>query len=222
MICELNPWNIDSYGGFLDNKVIKNDIVTGSNYHGHKLENRDNIYKAVNNISSIKFNINKDLFNYIENEGKYLLDSYNPQNKLQLDLTMKIAKIYYNIPFYLNTSCDWRGRIYTNSFFISYQGGDLSRSLVEFDNGEVLNKKGLEYLKIFGANCYGDNMNKDSFSNRIKWVNKNITKIINLDKTLISEANNPIHFAYFCINMKKLHNNKALINIPIFLDGCNL
>ena len=52
--------------------------------------------------------------------------------RLQQAITIKIAETYKNIPIYLNTHADWRGRLYTytNSFFISYQGSDLSASFL--------------------------------------------------------------------------------------------
>lgn len=46
-----------------------------------------------------------------------------------------------NIPFYLNHICDWRGWVYTQSFFISYQGDDFSNSLINFYEGEKIKKR---------------------------------------------------------------------------------
>jgi DNA-directed RNA polymerase len=41
--------------------------------------------------------------------------------------------------------------------YLSYQGSDLSRSLLLFDpiNKEELNEQGLDYLKIYLANLIG-------------------------------------------------------------------
>jgi len=61
-----------------------------------------------------------------------LLEEIKPSNDLQRIITLKIAEIYKNIPFYLTVNADWRGRIYTQSFFLSYQGGDLSSALLNF------------------------------------------------------------------------------------------
>jgi DNA-directed RNA polymerase len=57
--------------------------------------------------------------------------------------------------------------LYTNSFFLSYQGGDLSRSLIEFGSGEKLTDEGIKYLYIFGANCYSSTLGKKSIEQRI-------------------------------------------------------
>ena len=96
-------------------------------------------------------------------------------------LTLEVAKMYENSKFYLNTHADFRGRIYTQSFYLSYQGGDLSVSLLNFWNGEPLNDEGKIYLYIYGSNSHNENgLSKCSFNERIEWVNKNYLKIINL------------------------------------------
>jgi hypothetical protein len=44
---------------------------------------------------------------------------------------------------------------------------DLSASLLEFHKGKILDEKGLYYLYIYGANCYGvDGLDKKSFDER--------------------------------------------------------
>ena len=40
------------------------------------MENKNNLYKAVNYLNSIKFKINTDLLNYLENEGSFLIEDY--------------------------------------------------------------------------------------------------------------------------------------------------
>ena len=59
----------------------------------------------------------------------------------------------------MNFFSDWRGRIYTDNSYFSFQprsdGGELARSLIMFKDGQVLNDKELENLKIYTANCFG-------------------------------------------------------------------
>ena len=55
MVCKPGKWSDVEFGGHLLNSELKQGIITGSNHHGHKMKNRDNLYKAVNNMSSIKF-----------------------------------------------------------------------------------------------------------------------------------------------------------------------
>ena len=108
-------------------------------------------------MNSIKFRINNDLLNFVlSEEGKFLLN--NDKNvEIQQSIILKIATFYKDTYFYLPTHADWRGRIYTHSMFITYQGSDLSSSLLLFDKGEILNNEGRYYLYIYGANAYNEN-----------------------------------------------------------------
>lgn len=222
MICIPNQWSDSSFGGFLENKTQGISVITGSSKHKHSVEIRDKLYKAINCINSIQFGINEDLLNFLSNEGKFILeDQLNSSDSLQRQITLKIAETFKNVPFYLNVHSDWRGRIYTQSFFISYQGGDLSSALLNFWEGESLNESGKYYLYIYGANNHNENnLSKASFEERIQWVKDNYDKIINLDPNLILSAENKFVFTAFCLNMKQLHNNPlSIIKTPVFLDA---
>jgi len=219
MICQPNNWSEDSFGGFLDNVKKEVDIITGSLSHSHLVENKASLFKSINYLNSIKFSINKALLDYLNNDGKFLLDFIKEDT--HRIITLKIAESFSNIPFYLNVHADWRGRIYTQSFFITYQGGDLSSALLNFWDGSPLTKLGWLNLYIHGANNHNEsNISKESFENRIKWVKKNYDKIINLDTSLILSAEKPFIFLAFCLNMKELHINPfANIYTPVFLDA---
>ena len=113
MVCAPLPWSDTSYGGYLTNVIDKIDITTGSvDHHNHKIDNKQCLFDAINQLNSIRFRINKDLLNFITNEGSYLLDSEDNQQ----EIILTIAKFYKDTYFYLNTHSDWRGRIYTHSF----------------------------------------------------------------------------------------------------------
>jgi DNA-directed RNA polymerase len=74
---------------------------------------------------------------------------------------------------------DWRGRIYTKSFFANYQGSDLFLSLLQFYDGEPLTDTGLNYLYIYGANLYNENkMSKATYDKRIEWTKNNLPNIL--------------------------------------------
>lgn len=132
MLCKPAEWGNKKYGGFLENEILKNEIYTKSPSNKHKLENKESVYNAINYLNSIPFSINIDLLKFLTSEGKSLIDvdDLTESEKLQNAITLKIAETYKNTQFYLNTHADWRGRLYTNSFFISYQGSDLSASLL--------------------------------------------------------------------------------------------
>ena len=234
MICQPNPWGKNLYGGFLENEFLKESIITGSSYHKHNMKNKDNLYNAVNYFNSIKFSINNDLLNYLNtHNGELLINlldelklkagdkDISESEKLQRNITLKLAEIYKNIPFYLNTHADWRGRIYTHSFFISYQGGDLSSAVLQFYDGESLSESGLKYFYIHGANCYGrDGLGKKIFEDRVKWVIKNTNKIIELDPEFIASAESPYKFLAFSLALSELQKDpKAIIKLPVWLDA---
>lgn len=234
MLCKPNPWGENLYGGFLENQSIKDNIITGSIYHKHNMKNMENLYNAVNYLNCIKFSINNDLLNYLDSDKGFslinLLDNLKLKQsgkeitnseKLQRNITLKLSEVYRNIPFYLNTHADWRGRIYTHSFFISYQGGDLNSAVLQFWDGESLTESGLDYFYIYGANCYGkDGLDKKTFEIRIKWVKENINKIIELDPEFIANAESPYLFLAFSLSLSELQkDSKAIIKLPVFLDA---
>nr|AVR57735.1 plasmid-derived RNA polymerase [Termitomyces sp. T132]AVR57756.1 plasmid-derived RNA polymerase [Termitomyces sp. T132] len=121
-LCYVNQINGMLIHLFLNNKTKKVSIITGSSNQG--LQKIESLFKAINYLNSVKFGINDLVLDYLKNEGNYLLDLIKPDNSLQRDITLLIADLFYKIrfPFFLNVNADWRGRLYTHSFFITYQG----------------------------------------------------------------------------------------------------
>lgn len=224
MVCKPLSWSDKEHGGNIVNQYLKNDLITGSKQHLHKTFKRDILYKAINNMSSIEFCFNKNLLIYLSKEGRFLLeDDIDMSNgeKLQRDLQLKVAASFYGRPIYIPLQSDWRGRIYTSSFFASYQGGDLAVSLLEFLKGEPLTDNGLYYLKIYGANIYNENnISKSSYDDRIKWIDDNKDNILNMSKEFMLKAENKFTFAAFCLVFKQLEiNPKTNVRMPVFLDA---
>lgn len=124
-------WSETQFGGYLDNQNKQTNLITGSHIaQAHKVSNLANLYKAINTLQSIKFEINSQLLDLIINDGLYLLEKLdNNEEELQRDMTLKIAQMFSNILIYLPVNSDWRTRIYTQSFFITYQGADLTSAL---------------------------------------------------------------------------------------------
>jgi hypothetical protein len=167
MVCEPLKWSDTNFGEYLTNKTEKIKLILGAKTHGHFMHNKINLYNAINTMSSVKFMVNDMFLNYLENEGNYLLDiskdDFTASEELQRISILQIAKTYFNVSFYLPLRADWRGRIYTDPFFLDYQGGDLS--LIQFEKGEVLTKIGLANLYIYGANVFNENsINKQPYS----------------------------------------------------------
>jgi DNA-dependent RNA polymerase len=87
---------------------------------------------------------------------------------------------------YFNYFMDWRGRLYTDTSYLSFQGGELARSLLKFKSGAVLTTEGLEALKAYTANCYG--LGKKSYNDRLKWTEDNLDIILSVPDTSFCEA----------------------------------
>jgi hypothetical protein len=128
-----NEWSDDKRGGFLTNMLGKGeDLIQGSELkEKHLIENKKELFDSINYLDSIKFKINNDFLDFILNKGYYLLSLEEEKNWTQNLISIKIAQTFINTPFYINTFADWRGRIYTNSFFISYQGSNLAKNLAK-------------------------------------------------------------------------------------------
>jgi DNA-directed RNA polymerase len=127
---------------------------------------------------------------------------------------------------------DYRGRLYCMTNYLNYQGIDLAKSLLEFSTGSKVSINDLDainYLKIFGANCYGNKLNKESFDNRIKFIDENLENIINFGNgSLLEKAENKLLFLSFCFEFNKYYkaykNNDSdfISQLPIQLDAtCN-
>ena len=106
MVCKPNVWSEESFGGFLDNVNKMEDIITGSHHHNHLVENKKALFKTINNLNSIKFSVNNLLLDYLQKEGKFLLDFIKEDNDIHRTMTLKIAESFSNIPFYLNVQAD--------------------------------------------------------------------------------------------------------------------
>ena len=108
--------------------------------------------------------------------------------KINNEITLKIANLFRDIPFYLNTHADWRGRIYTHSFYITYQGSELSSALVRFWRGEPLTEAGFRLFLAYGASLYTSTNNSKTEDERVNWINMNKDKKRNVGHRLTAPA----------------------------------
>lgn len=151
---------------------------------------------------------------------KSMLDEINKHNTqyfLESNI-LKLAELYLDSIIYFPVYLDWRGRLYCQVDYLSFQGCELAKSLLEFANGEIIGDiKSNYYFKIYGANCYG--LDKLSFDNRINWINDNLDKIASFDHELIYKAKSPFLFIAFLLEYQ---NDSNFTNFPIQIDAtCN-
>ncbi|SER77490.1 DNA-dependent RNA polymerase [Nitrosomonas sp. Nm51] len=141
--------------------------------------------------------------------------------------------------FYLPWKADYRGRIYAETPWLSPQGGDLQRALLEFANGKSLDETGIKALKRHGANlikreCIINDLGiKDrqviTLEEREKWIEKNEVQIqASAESPLETDfwckvASKPMQFLAFCLAYHQWKNNpEAPIHLPVQIDGtCN-
>ena len=82
----------------------------------------------------------------------------------KLDVAQKMAD---QPRFYFPHYMDFRGRSYPKPVHLNHQGDDVCRGILEFADARTPGDRGIRWLKIHAANCYGV---KGTFDERIEWA----------------------------------------------------
>ena len=130
--------------------------------------------------------------------------------------------------FWFVYQCDFRGRIYATVSGLSPQGPDFAKALLQFADGKPLTERGLYWLRIHGANTFGED--KLPYTGRVEWV-KQHEKLIAAtaedpisNKDFWANADKPWQFLAFCFEYARYLKGGLgiLSHLPIALDGtCN-
>jgi DNA-directed RNA polymerase, mitochondrial len=136
-----------------------------------------------------------------------------------------IAKRFLTRPvLYFPHQCDWRGRVYPMASHLHPQGDDTARSLLQAAEGKVLGERGVFWLKVHLANCYG--YDKVSYDDRVQWCDSNMEHIR-------QSAEDPINYRWWAQGDKPWQTLAACLEVatatpesitylPIQKDGsCN-
>lgn len=222
------------------------------------LEPENLIVDLVNGMSKVPYKINREVLDFVYEYGiekeilvesreeiRSYLDDNKETNKtkqfkslvsqyLHQKNVLSIAEVYSNVEkLYFPISLDFRGRIYCNTDYFGYQSDDLSKGLISFANPGYLTKldhDAIKYFKGYGANMFGNSLNKKSLNYRCKWVDDNSDYILNFEyNDIISKAENKVCFLSFCFEYKRfisfLNSKEEMIlktYLPIRLDAsCN-
>ena len=223
-----------------------------------EIEEKSVLLPVINNMMNTPFKVNIVLLKYLieknyihnllispnhvheleekEKRNKYEereFQSYLSKKLLQQNILM-IADIYSNVPaFYFPIKLDHRGRLYPLVSYFNYQSTELAKALILFSRPDCIKRteyEEIDYLKAYGASCYGNSLNKKSYNKRVEWVNSNWSEIIDYENSnLVKNAEEKFLFLAFCIEMKRfddfLNNEKAdefKTYLPVQLDcTCN-
>ncbi len=135
-------------------------------------------------------------------------------------------KDYENFWYVYQT--DFRGRIYASVSGLSPQGPDFAKALLQFGRAKPLTKRGVYWLRVHGANVFGED--KLSYADRVQWTLSNEARIIAVAEDPLSNtdfwgnADKPWQFLAFCFEYKDFIEKGigTMSRLPIGLDGsCN-
>lgn len=126
--------------------------------------------------------------------------------------------------FYFSYCLDFRSRLYPIQNFLTPQSPNNLKPLLEFAKGCKLNKEGVYWLKIQGANAYG--YDKEKYEDRIRNIEEKIEEIKAVHKDPISnmrywyEADKPLMYLAFCFAYGDyLEDPEIGCHIPVYLDA---
>lgn len=139
----------------------------------------------------------------------------------------EVERIYFPVRL------DQRTRLYCETNYFDYQKNDLAKGLISFAEPGTICKtwtESINYFKAFGANMYGNGMDKKSLNYRVKWIDNNMDYILNFrENDIINNAENKTCFVSFCFEYEKfiefmdsMDKTVFYTHLPIQLDAsCN-
>lgn len=131
---------------------------------------------------------------------------------------------------------DFRGRVYPIPPFLSPQGDDRSKSLLEFADGKPLGEDGAWWLSIHGANVLGETpggrkLSRMTLGERSEWIQEQSLRIRDTAREPFSDlwwvdADEPWQFLAFCYAWAGMLEEDVyeeyVCHLPVHLDGtCN-
>lgn len=128
---------------------------------------------------------------------------------------------------YFPTCVDWRYRLYFKSS-LHPQGSDLQKALLEFGRGKALGKRGLFWLKVHVATCFG--YDKTLFEDRAAWVDANLDVLYAFvespfDSDAFREADSPWCFLAATIELVNALRSPSpesyVSHTPVAMDATN-
>jgi DNA-directed RNA polymerase len=128
---------------------------------------------------------------------------------------------------YFPTCVDWRYRLYFKSS-LHPQGSDLQKALLEFGRGKPLGERGLFWLKVHVATCFG--YDKTLFEDRADWVDKNMAVVRSVaenpfDSDAFKQADSPWCFLAAVLDLVAALDSPCpeeyISRTPVAMDATN-
>lgn len=137
----------------------------------------------------------------------------------------RLAEKFCDANLFFPVSLDFRGRLYTQPAYLTYQGCDPAKGMLEFGwEGKPLGEVGKRWLRVHGANSFGV---KGSIFDRVQWCNEHAAKILQCGQNPTenqwwTEADEPWQFLAFCIEVRRIVEDPAYPSRLIcWQDGTN-
>ncbi|BEQ12888.1 putative RNA polymerase [Pseudomonas phage Ep4] len=93
---------------------------------------------------------------------------------IEFSQTLKYLREYAGDTLYFPTYFDWRGRLYFRSR-VNPQSSDFVKAVLQFGNKKQLGARGVYWLKVHVATCYG--FDKRGMDTRACWTDENLPLI---------------------------------------------
>lgn len=146
---------------------------------------------------------------------------------LQFTSLLKYLEDFKDTDIYFPTYYDWRGRLYFKSR-INPQSQDFIKASLHFAEKKPLGNRGLYWLKVHVATCYG--YDKASFEKRAVWTDKNMEAIrdaakYHIDSDFFRNCDEGGHWSFYVAArelVKAIDSRKPeeyCTGIPIAMDA---
>lgn len=150
----------------------------------------------------------------------------NTSRRLLVSKILYVAKKLSGKRFFYPSHVDFRGRLYNIPAFLSIQGPDISRGLLQFHRGEkIRNETDAGWLAIQGANTYGND--KLTLKNRVQWAEDFAQTAIAIHESPTTnlqwmDADEPFQFLAWCNEWGQYKKTGKLVShLPVNLDASN-
>ena len=165
----------------------------------------------------------------IEARELHALEKHRQSLVLGVSRTMRIGNMLKDKEsIYYVYQLDFRGRIYATTSGVSPQGSDPAKGVLEFAEGKPLGPRGAYWLKVHGANKYGED--KCSYDERVAWIDARRDQWCAVARDplgyrdLWKDADKPYQFLAFCFEYADYveQGDAHECRLPVALDGsCN-